>query len=268
MREDAERAVAEIPPTSFFHGAARALLGVAMMMCGDPGGEAHFEDGADAGEAIKANPLAVQSLGLLAASRASRGDWASTEAVLARAAGIIAEANLDGYWTSGLVFALGARAALHRGDRQAARAELTRAQRLRPVLTHAIPWNAVLVRLELIRALLALADPAGARALLREIDDITRRRPDLGTLIEQVEEARRQVRALPAGTTGASTITAAELRLIPYLHTFLTFPEIAKRLFLSPNTVKTQAISLYRKLGVSSRGEAMERAEELGLIER
>jgi LuxR family maltose regulon positive regulatory protein len=73
---------------------------------------------------------------------------------------------------------------------------------------------------------------------------------------------------MPGGPSGASSLTAAELRLIPYLHTYLAFREIGQRLFVSPNTVKTQAISLYRKLGVSSRGEAMARAEELGLIDR
>jgi hypothetical protein len=42
--------------------------------------------------------------------------------------------------------------------------------------------------------------------------------------------------------------------------------EIAERLFLSRNTVKTQAIFVYRKLGVSSRSEAIARAADLGLV--
>ena len=58
----------------------------------------------------------------------------------------------------------------------------------------------------------------------------------------------------------------AELRLLPLLTTHLSFREIAERLFVSRNTVKTQAISVYRKLGVSSRSEAIERATELGLF--
>jgi LuxR family maltose regulon positive regulatory protein len=47
----------------------------------------------------------------------------------------------------------------------------------------------------------------------------------------------------------------------------LTFREIGERVFLSPHTVKTQAISIYGKLGASSRSEAVERAIELGLLE-
>ena len=58
----------------------------------------------------------------------------------------------------------------------------------------------------------------------------------------------------------------AELRLLPLLTTHLTFREIGERLFVSQNTVKTQAISIYRKLDATSRGEAVERATALGLL--
>jgi LuxR family maltose regulon positive regulatory protein len=59
------------------------------------------------------------------------------------------------------------------------------------------------------------------------------------------------------------SLTGAELRLL----THLTFPEIATRLFLSKNTVKTEAVSIYRKLSASSRSEAIERAIEVGLLD-
>ena len=62
-------------------------------------------------------------------------------------------------------------------------------------------------------------------------------------------------------------VTAAELRLLPLLTTHLSFREIGEQLFVSRNTIKTQAISVYRKLGVSSRSEAISRASELGLVE-
>ena len=64
---------------------------------------------------------------------------------------------------------------------------------------------------------------------------------------------------------GASSLTAAELRLLPLLSTHLSYQEISERLFISKNTVKSQAYSAYRKLGVSSRSEAVVRARELGL---
>jgi len=62
-------------------------------------------------------------------------------------------------------------------------------------------------------------------------------------------------------------LTTAELRLLHFLPTHLSFREIAGQLFVSTNTVKTQAQSIYRKLGVSSRAEAVACAEAAGLID-
>jgi LuxR family transcriptional regulator, maltose regulon positive regulatory protein len=65
----------------------------------------------------------------------------------------------------------------------------------------------------------------------------------------------------------ATPLTPAEMRVLRFLPTYLTFPAIADELFVSRNTVKTQAISIYRKLGVSSRKPAVEAARGLGLLE-
>jgi LuxR family maltose regulon positive regulatory protein len=129
-----------------------------------------------------------------------------------------------------------------------------------------LPFVAVQTRLELIRALLALADAAGARTVLREADAILRARPDLGVLPGEAEKVRAQIARIPVGAIGSSSMTAAELRLLPLLQTHLTFRGIGERLHVSPHTVKTQAISIYRKLGVSSRSAAVNQARELGLL--
>jgi ATP/maltotriose-dependent transcriptional regulator MalT len=67
-------------------------------------------------------------------------------------------------------------------------------------------------------------------------------------------------------TPAVPGLTRAELRLLPLLATHLSFPKIGAELSLSPNTVKSQAISIYRKLGVSSRGEAISRTRKPGLV--
>ena len=51
------------------------------------------------------------------------------------------------------------------------------------------------------------------------------------------------------------------------LATHLSFPEIGAEMFLSPHNVKSQAISIYRKLDVSSRNQAVTRSRELGLLD-
>jgi LuxR family transcriptional regulator, maltose regulon positive regulatory protein len=76
-----------------------------------------------------------------------------------------------------------------------------------------------------------------------------------------------RITAIRDETPGASSITAAELRLIPFLATHLSFREIGERVHVSRHTVKSQAIAVYRKLGVTSRSEAIERIQEIGLLE-
>jgi LuxR family maltose regulon positive regulatory protein len=141
-----------------------------------------------------------------------------------------------------------------------------RAQRLRPRVTYALPYLAVQTRLELARAYLTSADAGGAETVLHEIGALLRRQPDLGTLPLQVEELRESLRTLRAEAPGASTLTEAELRLLPQLATHLSFREIGERMYLSRHTVKSHAMAIYRKLNVSSRSSAVERAGQLGLL--
>jgi LuxR family maltose regulon positive regulatory protein len=141
------------------------------------------------------------------------------------------------------------------------------AQRLRPYLTHAIPYYAVEVLVEMARANLALGDPRAAGVALVDAADVLRHRPLLGVLGEELSALRARVAdAELSSSARQATLTAAELRLLPLLTTHLTFQEIADRLYVSRNTVKTQALSLYRKLGASSRSEAVARATEIGVV--
>ena len=71
-----------------------------------------------------------------------------------------------------------------------------------------------------------------------------------------------------ADMLGASSLTTAELRLLPLLPTHLSMAEIGERLTVSRHTVKTHAHSIYRKFGVSSRREAISRMHQLGLTQR
>jgi LuxR family maltose regulon positive regulatory protein len=136
------------------------------------------------------------------------------------------------------------------------------------LLTYALPYFAVQARLELIRVHLALADLAGARTLMREVDELLRRRPGLGSLVGEAQALGvRLSKERGPSVPGASSLTGAELRLLPMLSTHLSFPEIAEEMFLSPHTIKSEAKSLYRKLGASTRSQAVTQGRELGLLE-
>jgi LuxR family maltose regulon positive regulatory protein len=196
----------------------------------------------------------------------ARGDWHDADLFAQRAHKTMRDGQLDDYSIGALVHAVAARVAARTGDVARARAHLTQAARVRPQLTYVMPTLSVQALIEIGRAYLALGDPAGARVVLREARDILRLRPDLGTLPQEADELRAAVDALQGGAVGASSLTAAELRLVPLLATHLTFPEIGERLYISRNTVKTQATSIYRKLGVASRGEAVDRMRAAGLL--
>ena len=101
-----------------------------------------------------------------------------------------------------------------------------------------------------------------------EVDEVLRRRPGLGTLVGEAEALRAQLAEQHGSIAlGASALTAAEVRLLPMLVTHLSFPEIAAEMFLSRYTIRTQAASIYRKLGASSRNQAVSRSRELGLLD-
>jgi LuxR family maltose regulon positive regulatory protein len=222
-------------------------------------------EAAAAGGAVWAGVVARCELALL---RLARGDLAAAESELAQAEALIDEASSPEYVLTAIVLAVTAKIALARGQSARARAMLVSAQRFRPMLTHALPWFAVQTRLELAKSHLALSDTRGATVLSREAGDVLRRRSGLGTLVAEAADVRAKLGTVADQSSGwASTLTAAELRLLPFLTTHLSFREIAERLFVSRNTVKTQAISVYRKLDASSRSEAIERATELGLVD-
>ena len=144
---------------------------------------------------------------------------------------------------------------------------LTQAMRAHPACTFALPGMAVRARLQLAKVYWTNADHTTARHLLREIDDILLHRPDLGVLVDDVSQFRDAVASSAgSGAGGGPPLTPAELRLLPYLQTHLNFREIGERLFVSRNTVSSEVSSIYRKLGVSSRHDAVEHATLIGLI--
>ena len=269
MRADAELAASTIAAGSFWRATPILLRGMAHLIAGEVDrADVFFEDAvAEARAAGGATDacVALAERSLLAMASGAQ-DVAGRH--LAEARAVARQANLEDYPPVTIMYAVAARLALHGADRPRARSELTRAQRIRPALTYALPHLAVQARLELARCHLALADAAAARILLREVDEILIRRPGLGAFARHAEDLRAELsRARGPSAAGASALTAAELRLLPLLSTHLSFPEIAAEVFLSPHTIKSQSRSRYRKLGASSRSQAVTRARELALLD-
>ena len=265
MLADAEEAERQFAAAGIVAPIAATCRGIALVLSGDPeGGDTALAGAIRDGGGVGAPDVLAAAWCERSTLAIARGDW-SAAATFARQAGdTLRQAGVEDMFAC----AVQARVALHQGDVAAARRELVSAQRLRPLLSYVYPHLAVQARIELAHVHLALADPAGARTLMREIDEVSRRRPDLGTLggAAQALQDRLAADHAPA-VLGASSLTAAELRVLPMLATHMSFPEIGAEMFLSPHTVKSQAMSVYRKLGASSRHQAITRSRELGLLE-
>jgi LuxR family transcriptional regulator, maltose regulon positive regulatory protein len=267
MTADAAFAADHEPAWSPWRADALWMLGEAHLLAGRPG-EAHaaFAEGSATAATLHIPTAITLCESQLAQLAMDRGDWQEAASRLELALATIDENRMHDHVYSIPAFASAARLSLHRGDLNEAHRQLTQAMGARPSATYLLPYHAVRLRLQLARVYLALADMATARQLLREIDDILRHRPALGTLIGEVEEFRGLASGATTGATGRPPLTPAELRLLPYLQTHLTADRIAEQLFVSSWTVKTEVKAIYRKLGVSSRNDAVQKAAAIGLL--
>jgi len=267
MASDAELALALAPAGSAWQASAQLLLGISHLLAGDLDlADQCLADAVEVGEDAGAGSamVALAERSILAMGR---GDWRQAEALAERAGAGARGACLERHPGGALLLAVTARLAIHRGDVPRARDDLARAERLRPQLTWALPHLAVQVRLELARDYLVLTNAGAARRLLVEVDDLLSRRPRLGLLLDQAAGLHAQLDTMRMDAVGASALTPAEVRLLRQLGTHYSFREIGGQLCLSQHTVKSQAMSIYRKFGVSSRSEAIRHARDLGLLE-
>jgi LuxR family maltose regulon positive regulatory protein len=268
MMTDANLAAAEEAAWSVWRPTALILCAEARLLLGDDDRASALFESTSAAAVAQGN---VASLVLSQAERAvlamDHGQWGEAAKHLELALATVRDHRLDDYALSVLAFAAAARLAVHRGDGREAERQLARAMRARPACTYALPFIAVRVRLQMAKVYAAIADHAAARHLLREIDDILLIRPALGVLVAEVSELRGTLaESAHVAVGGVTPLTPAELRLLPYLQTHLTFREIGERLFVSRNTVGSEVGSIYRKLGVSSRSGAVHQATAVGLL--
>jgi LuxR family transcriptional regulator, maltose regulon positive regulatory protein len=268
MLAHARFAVDEEPEWSSWRDTALALWGEAHLLVGDVDQVgAVFAEASSVATTLGNNGTILLSESELALLAIDCGRWSEAAERLRLALETIDKFRLHDYAMSALAFAGAARLALHHGDLDETNRQLAQGMRARPVCTFMLPWLAVRLRLELAKVYSTLGDATAARQLLREIDDILYHRPSVGELLDQVSELRQTLAAtVPGRAAGGPPLSPAELRLLPYLQTHLTVPEIAGRLFVSHNTVRTEVGSIYRKLGVSSRSDAVRHATAVGLL--
>ncbi|WP_344825457.1 helix-turn-helix transcriptional regulator [Actinocorallia longicatena] len=160
-------------------------------------------------------------------------------------------------------------AAARIGRAEEARQELEHALRIRWRVLGLSPWPTLTALLAMARFELASNDPDAARKAIEQARELLRTLPGhqdhLWSELAEVEDR------LNVGTSGqhqvADPLTDREVAVLRLLAGDLSLREIGGRLYVSVNTVKSHSRAIYRKLGVTSRIEAVERAGELGLIQ-
>jgi LuxR family maltose regulon positive regulatory protein len=226
----------------------------------------HLEDGIHRSSVV-APAVEMLCLSQLAMITIEEGDWDRGVDLIARAVRQVERYDLTSYPASALTFAVSADVRSHVGHVDEGKRDARRAAHLLTRLGDFIPWYEAETRIMLARAALQLADIGAARALLAQASQLARRVPDAVVFGGWLDETWDLVdSAASTALAGPATLTMAELRILRFLPTHLSFREIGARLHVSTNTVKTQAHAVYRKLNVSSRSEAVSRAADIGLL--
>lgn len=88
-----------------------------------------------------------------------------------------------------------------------------------------------------------------------------------GLIVAAADQAAAEAVAEGAATVKAASITMAQALVLRYLPTQLSFAVIADKLGISRSAAKERAERAYKKLGVHSRAEAVDRARDLGIID-
>ena len=269
MRSDAEQAMRLLSPGSQWRPTAASILGTAELLQGTlDAADQHLAEAVELAADLGGPAAASLALANRAIIAIRRDRWPHARTLAEQALSVIREAHLQDYASSALAHAVRSRIAARDADPWTASEEISAAQRALPLLTRGLAHLAIETRLELVHALLALGDVPAAKDLLDEAEQLLGWSGDLGSLHQDASELSATVGQIQATAASLPRLTPAELRLLPLLATQRSFREIAAELFVSAHTVKAQVTSIYRKLGVSSRTQAIERARSLSLLPR
>jgi LuxR family transcriptional regulator, maltose regulon positive regulatory protein len=267
MRKAAADAYAATPENSPWRALACLAEGVSLHLGGDRDAARRWLDEGARRGAAAAPAVQVLCLAQLALVAADEDDWDEAAALADRARAQTARVGIHDYPTSALVFAVSSAVRAHFGRVEACERDAREADRLLAELVGFVPWYLAECRVALACAWLRLGDTTRACTLVAEAERDLKLMPARTSAHAALDACRRQCDELAAARdSGDDLLTSAELKVLQFLPTHLSFREIADELFVSRNTVKTHVRALYRKLSVACRNDAVRRARETGLL--
>ena len=203
------------------------------------------------------------SLGLLALIAARSDQWDEATRLAAVAQRVVEDHKLSNLSLIACAYAMVALVESHRGKRDSAQTNLDLVGRMLPELAP-YPWIAALVATVMAWSAVSLGESKRAAGWQREAALAAGKLSDAGLLVDWIDDLRRRV---GAETWDGPALTPSELRVLQALTTFRSVSDTARDLLVSTNTVKSHLKLVYRKLGASSRAEAIERGRRMGLLE-
>jgi LuxR family transcriptional regulator, maltose regulon positive regulatory protein len=283
---DAARRLQEISPSTddpFIATVNRLVHGVSSMWLGDADRARELLAEAARRAEGDSNRLAyIYAQGCLALMAVDHGDLALADALVADAESVVGQTLSDSHFVAMFPAVAGARLAVQRGDwagaerAAAAAVELGRRGAGRVELAAALLTASAVFRasppVAATRARAGVhaadrADGSDPAALVAEARGILRHCPDPGPLVTTWLAGEQRAEAARTRQKGMiEPLTDRELTILRLLPAPTPQRELASTLFVAPSTLKTHLRAIYRKLGAESRGEAVIRARERGLI--
>ena len=267
MRGSAATAVElESDPASPWYAMARSGLGFSLYLSGEPEAAAAWLEEAAQSQAsypmTRMFSLSVLSLVEIELGRLPKAQEAADAARL-----LAARDGLDEAPQSSIAYTAAGAVHAAYGQLEAARSDLEHALRTRQNLSGISPWHTFEPTLWLARVLLASGDQAAAAGLADQARDVLTALPD-GADAQRARLAELDLwiagpmRVLPLGVP----LSEREVAVLRLLRGSLSLREIGLELYVSPNTIKTHTQAIYRKLGVSTRHDAVEHGRQAGIL--
>jgi LuxR family transcriptional regulator, maltose regulon positive regulatory protein len=260
MREAAARAVTlETDPASSWHALARSSYAATLYWSGELDAATEQARAALSGMGSIAliRMVGRTVLSLIAIDQGNL-DEAEQQARTARDIVTAADSGLSGAPQSSLAFAAAGAVSAGRGRLTEAREELERALQMRRRHPGISSWPTLEVLLRLAPVLLETGERSRAMTLIAEARLLLASSPDgAGTQLGRLGQVERRLAGEPQGMPVIDPLTDREVTVLRLLGGSMSMREIAQELCVSPNTVKTHTRAIYRKLGVSTRHDAI-----------
>ena len=269
MRDAAAEAVAlETDPASPWYALARASYAAALYWCGDLAAAAEQAQAAAAGTtSIAVIRLLVFAYLAWIAVEQGNLDEAERHAHTACQIADGADSGRAGVPQNAFAYAAAGAVSAGRGRLAEARREFECALQNRRGRFGISPWPTAEVMLRLAPVLFETGDRPGAVAMLAETRQLLTLSPDgAETQLARLDRLERRLACDRREVTSAEPLTEREVSVLRLLRGSLSLREIGQQLFLSKNTIKTHTRSIYRKLGASTRHDAIARGRDSGVL--